>query len=518
MKQESSGFEPLYDRENFDSEYLCAQCGRPLYVKTKQPSDAVCFGPGCALRPTILISIRDVSHGAQPDLYEEIEQERGKLLKEISEWSPESLARLIHKARAELIGMFFETGGMPFVKHFLALGELSLMVNASRPTGAFDGNEQQFLGLLDRIVAWSRVVQFIESLRTQRFVLASADSGDETFLLKYSEAFNANLSAMGIFGSQPSTGELFPYSDIENATLDDSSNQTVDDMAPLFDQFWTLSLQMRHVFAVHYITSKQYDYQPDALDMSVLAGWCQQTMGQQGTFIIPAQDEKASIAQLQSHFDSEAPSDRDAEDFIAMYVDSTDLVPIIIRAPSGLLIDPRTLFFFLIYLHGTPQPDDPGAMSRGVPVLEKMRAAAGVKFEDWVRGEVHKRGFTGPDEAVTLAFEYDILAISEVDRVIILADAKYRDLAPSSFTGKNLLRQELLAEGALRDEADQQQRRLEYFRDHFDQFESYLRPERPWAEYEIRSYLVTKIIPLASRYKETGIISAHEFLDSLKQP
>jgi hypothetical protein len=42
-----------------------------------------------------------------------------------------------------------------------------------------------------------------------------------------------------------------------------------------------------------------------------------------------------------------------------------------------------------------------------------------------------------------------------------------------------------------------------------------LKPEKPWNEYDLRSFLVTKQIPLAHRYKEVKILRANEFLQAL---
>ena len=81
-------------------------------------------------------------------------------------------------------------------------------------------------------------------------------------------------------------------------------------------------------------------------------------------------------------------------------------------------------------------------------------------------------------------------------------------------TGENLICQELLGKKALKHEANRQQLRLEFFRQDPSRFTQYLNPQRPCNEYEVRSYLVTKHIPLAHRYKETRIVRAFEFLES----
>lgn len=78
-----------------------------------------------------------------------------------------------------------------------------------------------------------------------------------------------------------------------------------------------------------------------------------------------------------------------------------------------------------------------------------MRVRVSEKYESWLREEVRKRGYTGSESSVIEKYEYDIIAVSEEKKAIIMADAKYRDMAPSSFTGTSLIAQELLGDYAL---------------------------------------------------------------------
>ena len=110
------------------------------------------------------------------------------------------------------------------------------------------------------------------------------------------------------------------------------------------------------------------------------------------------------------------------------------------------------------------------------PLLARMRKRAGHEFEVWLRAQLRNKGFRGPDEPVRVHFEYDILLISETEKTIVLADAKYRDVNPSSLTGENLLSQELLDDHALLAEAKHQEERLSFFLKHKSAFEKFLAP------------------------------------------
>ena len=147
-----------------------------------------------------------------------------------------------------------------------------------------------------------------------------------------------------------------------------------------------------------------------------------------------------------------------------------------------------------------------------------MRGRAGQEFERWIRIGLRDVGFTCSDRPVEVRYEYDVIGINEVKKTIILADAKYRDINPSSLTSENLIRQELTADGALLDEAARQQDRLEYFRANPELFEEFIKPERAWREYAVLSFVVTKHVPLISKYKETSVLRAQEFLNLLTLP
>ncbi|MDO8749778.1 MAG: hypothetical protein Q7K03_01345 [Dehalococcoidia bacterium] len=501
----------IYDRANFDSDYLCPHCGGLLYVAGSMPPTDVCLNPVCPLWPSDLVSIIDVAEEAQPRLYHELQEGEQRLLAEIAGWKSGVLARYAYKARIELITMLFREGIMPSVDHFFAIGELLLLVNKQPSDGTIDDLER-FRGLLESVRRWSQDQHNLEDVRTRRYVLGRTVSGIRGFSIKFAHAMNETQATMGI-GSYNQISHMFQYMHLESAAITHVDPSHVTDASEILEPFWPISLQLRYLLRSHARTARQYDYRPDILDMTVLLGWCThpQTWGRDGTSIIPAEKESKEIQELQAHFDKYAKRPFPAQDFVRNYVDSTELVPIVVRTPEGFVLDYLTLFFFIIYLQGCPNPELPAVAERG-PLLVNMRAKVGEKFEEWVRSEIHQHGYDGPNQPVIEHYEYDIMAISEDKRRIIIADAKYRDMAPSSLTGTNLVQQELLDPHGLRNEASRQQERLDYFRQNLPKFSQYLNPERPWEEYEICSYLITKHFPLARRYKETRIIRAIEFL------
>jgi len=107
--------------------------------------------------------------------------------------------------------------------------------------------------------------------------------------------------------------------------------------------------------------------QVNLLDFTVLFGWFMQTWGRDELSIIPAEKQEKEIEDMQRHFDSQVEGKYPAHNFFGTYVDSTELVPIVVRAPEGIVMDYHTLLFFLIYLQGCPDPEKPVIYRLGMP-------------------------------------------------------------------------------------------------------------------------------------------------------
>lgn len=504
-----------YDHNNLDSDYLCPYCGGLLYLDIATPPSDACINSNCQLWPRDFTSLIDATEAEEPRIYREIQDREKLIIEEIHRWKPGRLARYAYMGRRELLTSFFTKGIMPLLDHFIALGDLLLMTNRHPSEGTID-DMGKFRVLLEDVRRWSRDQRNLEDVRNKRVVFGRTDSGLKPLFIKYTKAFAEFQKQIGLVSNKdlPSDESLFPYRDLEAAVTPELDFARMTDAKEMLARFWILSLQSRYWLQEHHRTKSQYDYRPDALDFSVLFGWMLQTWAKDELFLIRTEKLEEEMTQIQRHFDSQCKARYSAQKFFSTYIDSTELVPIVTRTPEGILMDRHTLLFFLVYLQGCPDPEEPTVKKRE-QVIQDMREKIGEKFESWLRHELRSRGYSGPAAAVAEHYEYDILAISEQKRTIVIADAKYRDMAPSSFTGTNLLTQELLGDHALLYEADRQQKRLHYFEQNTHKFARHLEPKQPWAEYDVQSFLITKQIPLAHRYKETRILRAADFLETL---
>ncbi len=504
-----------YDFDNFDSDFLCQHCGGLLYLDNANPPNGVCITENCPLWPNDVISLINATETEEPRIFQEIQEQEGRLVNKIKQWKPGRVVRYAYKARRELIASFITQGVLPLADHFIALGELLLMANKYPSEGSLD-NVEDFWLLLERVRMRSRDRRNLEDVQNRRLVFGRTKSDLKPFYIKYAKAFSEFQKGLGLVSrKQPRPGEFtYKYDHLITAVTPDLDFSNITDGNEILERFWPISLTLRYALQEHYVTKMQYNYRPDVLDFTVLFGWMLKSWGIEGSPIIPADKWENELADMQNHFDQQAKGRYSAVDFFSTYVDSTELVPIVARTPEGIIMDHHTLLFFLFYLQACPDPEQPAIKERG-QIIQDMREKVAAKFEEWLRAEVRSLGFMGPETAINETFEYDIIAISEEKKVILMADAKYRDIAPSSFTGENLTSQELLGDHGLKYEADRQQQRLDHFRQNMGKFDKYLKPERPWEDYEIQGFLVTKLIPLAYRYKEVMILPATEFLKTV---
>ncbi|MFB0557247.1 MAG: hypothetical protein ACETVW_05275 [Dehalococcoidia bacterium] len=504
-----------YDYNNFDSDYLCPSCGGLIYLDIATPPNDICINENCPLWPRDFNSIIDATETEEPRIYKEIQDREKPLIDEILRWKPRRLARYAYEARRELITTLFTKGIMPLIDYFIAAGELLLMTNKYPSEGTIDDMDR-FRLLLEGVRRWSQDQRNLEDVQNKRLVFARTESGLKPLSIKYAKAIAEFQKELGLISNRDFTPSesLFPYAHLEATVTPELDFTKINDYAEMLNRFWPLSLQLRYWLQEHYRTKMQYNYTPDILDFSVLIGWLIKTWGRNELSIIPTEKQEKEIVDMQRHFDSQSKRKYSAQNFFNTYVDNTELVPIAARTHEGIIMDNHTLLLFLIYLHGCPDPEKPAIKERE-QTIHDMRVKVSEKYESWLREEVRKRGYTGPESSVIEKYEYDIIAVSEEKKAIIMADAKYRDMAPSSFTGTNLIAQELLGDYALRYEADRQQKRLDYFRDNIERFKKHLKPKQPWGEYGVHSFLVTKQIPLAHRYKEVKILRATEFLQTV---
>lgn len=505
------------DLAAFESEYVCTECGDLLY-RTSTGDEATCINLACSHRQPGDGSVMDVSAEAQPQLQEATAQREDAIAQEIGRWKPGSLARRTWAARRDLVRDLMDRGQPVSAERFGALEQLLILLNRHESRGHTDTNTR-FENLVAAVREWLEGLRDLEWFGTHRYVLVVTGGERVPMAMAYEHALASVLSSFGHVwsGSASAGSDAFAYTHIEEAVIEQLEGEEMQDWAQVLATLWPFSLAIRYLLESSYHSRLQHDYQPDVEDISVIFGWYAVARSAPGDPIIQANRISSEKDDYQRHFDRHGSGSKSAEDFVSKYVTSETLVPVVVQSDRGWHIDALTALLYVLYLQGKlandPRVDQfyPGGM------LQDMRARAATAFEAWLRDALREKGYRCLDEPLTLRvnnmeFEYDIVALNESSGRVIIAEAKYRDPPPSSFTGDNLVMHEFAGEEGLAAHARRQEERLEFFRQHIDRGLAGLDPERAVISYAVDSYVVTKHIPLAHRYRETRIVRALEFV------
>ena len=152
--------------------------------------------------------------------------------------------------------------------------------------------------------------------------------------------------------------------------------------------------------------------------------------------------------------------------------------------------------------------------------MKKKQETATI-FEDHLRKHLRSSGSKVTEEPLVVSehgekHEYDVIGVDEDSKEIVLLEAKYKDFAPSSLTGRTLIKQELLEEEyGLLVEAIKHQARLDFFQKYPKRFSRELPLESSAEEYDVSASVVTKHPPLISKYRQVAVLAYDEFCDRL---
>ena len=452
--------------------------------------------------------IMDFSAQASPQLYSELKVEETRLLALIDACNHESLALYAYNIRRGLIETALKKGVMPSIPLWHAIGDLLILMNLHPPCGS-DKSQSNFKSVVAMSYNRTKHLNFIEDVESGRHKVVHYPNGTmSVVMMKYLEPVHDMLKVYGLASSGDLVGEsnLFKFQDIDELVIKEVELGPVVDMADFFDSLWPYIVTLRYAFSLYHRTSLQYRYMPARVDMPVIMGLLYSLkLGK--TFLIP----KQNVARHFAKYDAFTQG-RTFDQFLEEYVMNDHKVPIMVSVGDKVISDKLTLLYFVIHLHG--QYIVANRRNGGNDSISEMKKEAANVFENKVRSELRKYGYTGPDSAVKVKYDYDVLGISEEKKRILVVDAKFRDISPSSISASTLIQQELLELGqGIQYEADRHITRVDYLRKNLGLFKQCLKTTGDLSTYEVRAYLVTKHTPLVSQYKDIGILSLTELVD-----
>jgi len=493
---------------DFKSDYLCDTCGEIIYCDVDDATRQFCINPSCQ-RCNHTFSILDPSVKTSPQLHKELAEEEAILLALINSCDREALAMYVYSMRLELIKSAITKRVMPSIPMWHAIGDLLIIMNAYPPMG-YEQSKTTFDSIIKLSYQRSKHLNFIEDVENGRYKIVQGTSGKmQVIMMKYLIPIHDMLKVYGLAssGNLVDESELFKFQDIDELVISDVDLKPGVDMADFFNSLWPYVITLRYGFGLYYRTALQYRYTAARVDIPYILGVFYSLKSEEPIFV--------SKQNLSRHFSKyeEYAEGQTFEKFIAEYAESRERVPLMFSVGDKVIVDPLTLLYFVIHLNGQAIENDKLRNGRNISLMKKEAANI---FEEKVRNELNKSGYKGPTSAVKIKYEYDVMGISEEKNRIILIDAKFRDIAPSSISAHTLFEQEIMEPGeGLYYEAERHKMRVDYFKDNLGLFKQHLKPTNTMSSYEVSGYLVTKHTPLISRYKDIDILSIDDLVNNI---
>ena len=492
---------------DFKSDYLCDACGSIIYCDSEDNKHQFCVNPSCQ-RFAHTFAILDPSARGSPQLHKELEEEEGKLLALIDSCDHEALAMYVYSKRLELINSAVTMGIMPSIPMWHAIGDLLILMNLQAPRG-FERSVIVFDSILKLSYQRTERLNFIEDVKNGRYrIVRLADGQMRVIMMKYLSPIRDMLKVYGLAssGNLADESDLFRFQDIDELVISSVELRPGVDMSGFFNSLWPYVITLRYGFGLYYRTSLQYRYVPLRVDIPYMLSIAY-SLDPKAPVLVSKKDLVRHFGKYEEHAEG-----RTFDQLIAEYAESHEKVPIMVPVGDRVILDPLTLLYFIIHLHGQAIENSRLRNSREISLMKKKSADM---FEAKIRNELRAYGYTVPESAVKVKYDYDVLGISEARKRLLVIDAKFRDISPSSISAHTLVEQELMEPGVgLCHEAQRHKARVDYLLCNLGMFRQHLRSCADLRSYQVRAYVVTKHTPLVSQYMNIRIVSLAELTNS----
>ena len=299
----------------------------------------------------------------------------------------------------------------------------------------------------------------------------------------------------------------FRYHEVIEKIINESPTIAGRDYANLFDRLWPFAVSAQYFYKKNYRTTLQYQYDVTAVDLANILSIVASLRNTELT-VLPALN-------VLRHFIEQPMREKSWKDFINMLSGHNNTIPIVSVINGNLVLDRLTLLLFLFILN--TKFKDTFLDVSGPQRMAQLKTETGAEYERYFKEIMVKSGYSCPPTSLNVGGEdFDVIAVSEENKDILLIETKFKDPSPSSFSGYTLVDQELTyPKYGLIPQAIKQQKRYEFVGVNNKLFEKILCLKEKIQDYQIRAYLLTKHTPLISRYKDVQILSGSEFIDNI---
>lgn len=469
------------------SHYIC-KCGSLLYQDLETKKD-FCLNKKC--NNFIGGPIRNNS----APIEKEIAEKRIKFLFEIRKFSRNFLLDFLCSWREELIKNYFFMQGLD-MKRFFSINELIRIINKNHFRGRSISKEK-ILDIVKRFSKFHEEQNFLDEVLNKKYIIL----GKKPFVLKYAKSFLDLFTNYGITdGTKIKDKKIFKYAYIDFKNDFEKKFKRGDDLIIYYKRFYRLMVSINYFLNYYYKQSLHYNYEHNERDIAFLLSFW---FSSNGPIL------RLKSYNFKKHLMLNSDDKQLHKDFLQKLI-KTEKVPVIVEITNYYFIGRFTLLFFTFYLIGLHSKE----------LIREGKEVAASVFEDTIRKKLRGIGYNVPfDKEFKLykkSYGYDVIAISEHKKEILLIEAKYKDLPSSSLNGITLLEQELHSKNGLISMTNKQKDRLSFFKNNLNKFAKALNI-KDIDSYTLKPFIITKYKPLIFQKDEILIYEIDEFLQNLKK-
>ncbi|MFC2063416.1 hypothetical protein ACFLS8_05710, partial [Chloroflexota bacterium] len=358
---------------------------------------------------------------------------------------------------------------------------------------------------------YSQRLNLIEDLKEGRYIIARNPNG-KIFRLKYYDVIAEEiwLSYGHVHLEVAIKVDEFHYHEVIEKTVKSKGEHIDVDYAPFFERFWPFQVSFQYLVKRNHPTSLKYQYSVTHTDLANILSIIFSMKSNELTTV--------PLVNMLQHFIAQPIRDKDVSQFIGILTGNNGKIPIIFKTDGSVIIDRRTLLLFFILMCGQVEASNFGA--KGEQRMALLKQQAGSDFMEYLRGKLEEIGYSClPPSTEICKREYDLLAFSESNQEILLAEAKFTDPSPSSFSAKTLIEQEfILKSRGLLPQVQRQQERHDLIFQNPKLFRERLGLKRDVQRYEVKAYFITKHTPLISKYGQVQVMTDKKFTEEILRP
>ena len=510
----------------FTSRHICESCGSVIYNANDPMRGTFCLTPGCdnALPPQF-VRVTGSRSGA-PQLFRELDEMRADVITEIKRWDRGFLVRELVAARSKVFKDVLTTG-MTKIPTLLTIERALLLINQAHPEGKHS-HVSDLANLRDQISALNNSESNVENIQLGRTVFAQsrimAHENDGYFVLDlaYMLAFNSDLSAYGLVSdtlmTQEEIDETFTYADIDFFNYGIEDDKVATDAVKSFEKLAPTGILLTRMYSTHWWSSQMHKHDRNPFAVSILYGWFLQSLELDEIY---RNDDPNLEQSLDERFGSVPDSNYSGAEFLAEYVDSSILVPYIPRCPEGLLLDRMTLLMMCIYLYVQEVPAEYQNLSGYSRFQQIFSMKRSDRFVDRLEAQLAERGYAVPVKEREIGGtgtkrEFDLIAVDERHKSILLIEAKFKDVPASSVNCEDLVPNELEGEGAMLYELVRQNERKTFVLSNPELMTAECHLESPFDEYDVQAFIVSKCSPILDSLEDVRWFRADNFLELIE--